>query len=133
MNAGRLNLRMALLTSQNDMYTIGRGSGEMLGGDACTLHVKKPTQLRPVKTKPARVDRGVTRLEEERVGGLRGVHAAVEEQHRARPARRRHLPHPHHPPQHTAPASEGGAEAHDAACLGELLDEGPADGPERVG
>ena len=48
MNAGRLNLRMALLTSQNDMYTIGRGSGEMFGGDACTLQVKKPTQLRPV-------------------------------------------------------------------------------------
>ena len=43
MNAGRLNLRMALLTSQNDMYTIGRGSGEMFGGDACTLQVKKPT------------------------------------------------------------------------------------------
>ena len=43
---------MALLTSQNDMYTIGRGSGEMLGGDACTLQpgqVRKPTQLRPTR------------------------------------------------------------------------------------
>ena len=45
MKAGRLNLRMALLTSQNDMYTIGRGNGEMLGGDACTLQVKKRTRL----------------------------------------------------------------------------------------
>ena len=70
MKAGRLNLRMALLTSQNDMYTIGRGSGEMLGGDACTLQPGE--SQRAFETKPlARIDRGLEARNERR--GREGV------------------------------------------------------------